>query len=81
MRFNLEISFKDIWNYNNQPYAIILTAGNLKPFDILEKELHIKFDNKKEFDHIIDKSQCHFSIIKDTIFNETRKKFIFDFKH
>ena len=60
--FNPGLGFKDIVNF--KPYSIILTSGTLAPFDILEDELKIKFDTTLENEHIIDKSQYKFAIIK-----------------
>ena len=78
MCFNPEIAFKDI--EENNPFSIIITSGHLKPFEILEKEFNIKFDTILENDHVIDENQCHFAIIKDTIYKGYRKELIFDHK-
>ena len=60
--FNPGIGFNDIVNF--KPYSIIMTSGTLAPFDVLENELKIKFDITLENEHIIDRSQYKFIIIK-----------------
>ena len=60
--FNPGIGFNDIINF--KPYSIIMTSGTLAPFDVLENELKIKFDTTLENEHIIDRSQYKFIIIK-----------------
>jgi hypothetical protein len=75
--FNPEIAFKEIIKIN--PFALILTSGNLKPFDILEKELQIKFNIVLENDHIINDDQIKFTIIKSEECNGQIKDFNFDY--
>ena len=77
--FNPGIGFNDIIKLN--PYSIILTSGTLAPFDILEKELKIKFETTLENDHIIDKSQFKFAIIKGTKFNDKNISFNFEYNN
>ena len=59
--YNPGLLFKDF--IGNNPYALILTSGSLKPFDILEKELGIHFDITLENEHIIKNDQFKFAII------------------
>ena len=73
--FNPEIAFKEI--ISRKPFAVILTSGNLKPFDILEKELNIKFDITLENKHIINNDQFKFTIIKSMEYNNIINNFNF----
>ena len=75
--FNPGIGFKDI--IKAKPYSIIFTSGTLAPFDILEDELKIKFDTTLENEHIIDKTQYKFSIIKG--YNVQKKNLVFNFEY
>ena len=77
--FNPGIGFNDIIKLN--PYTIILTSGTLAPFDILEDELKIKFETTLENEHIIDKSQFKFAIIKGTKFNDKNISFNFEYNN
>ena len=77
--FNPGIGFNDIINLN--PFSIILTSGTLAPFDILENELKIKFETTLENEHIIDKSQFKFAIIKGTTFYDKNISFNFEYNN
>jgi len=77
--FNPGIGFNDIIKLN--PYSIILTSGTLAPFDILEDELKIKFETTLENEHIIDKSQFKFAIIKGTKLNDKNISFNFEYSN
>ena len=77
--FNPEIAFKEIIKIN--PFALILTSGNLKPFDILEKEFQMKFNIVFENDHIINDDQIKFTIIKSEECNGQIKDFNFDYNN
>ena len=77
--FNPEIAFKEI--INKKPFVLILTSGNLKPFDILEKELGIKFNIIFENNHIINDDQFKFAIIRKTEYKGEKNKFLFDLKN
>ena len=75
--FNPGIGFNDI--IKCKPYSIILTSGTLAPFDILEDELKVKFDTTLENEHIIDKSQIKFAIIKGMQVNNEKIYFNFEY--
>ena len=75
--FNPGIGFNDIVNF--KPYSIIMTSGTLAPFDVLENELKIKFDTTLENEHIIDRSQYKFIIIKG--YEVYNKIFPFNFEY
>ena len=75
--FNPEMTFREITQ--NKPFAIILTSGNLKPFDILEKELCIKFNVRFENNHLINDDQFKFTIITGAEYKNQVKEFKFDF--
>ena len=77
--FNPEIAFNEIIKIN--PFALILTSGNLKPFDILEKEFNLKFDIIFENDHIINDDQIKFTIISSGEFNGQIKDSTFDYNN
>ena len=74
--FNPGLLFKEI--IGNNPYALIMTSGSLKPFDILEKELGIRFDILLENDHIIKNNQFKFAIINKVIHDGISYKLKFD---
>jgi Rad3-related DNA helicase len=74
--YNPGLLFKEINDYF--PYALILTSGSLKPFDILEKELGIKFDIILENEHIIKNDQFKFTIINKIIHNGNSYKLKLD---
>ena len=71
------MTFREITQ--NKPFAIILTSGNLKPFDILEKELCIKFNVTFENNHLINDDQFKFTIITGAEYKNQVKEFKFDF--
>ena len=75
--YNPGILFKEIIGYF--PYALILTSGNLKPFDVLEKDLGIRFDILLENEHIIKNDQFKFAIINKVEYNGNFFKLKFDF--
>ena len=75
--FNPGIGFNEIMKF--KPFSIILTSGTLAPFDILEDELKVKFDITLENEHIIDKSQFKFAIIKGI--QVKNKKLYFNFEY
>ena len=77
--FNPGIGFQDIIKF--RPFSIILTSGTLAPFDILENELKIKFDTTLENEHIIDKSQFQFSIIKGIQIHNKNLSFNFEYNN
>ena len=77
--FNPGIGFEQIMKI--KPYSTILTSGTLAPFDILENELKIKFDITLENDHIIDKSQYKFSIIKGMMVKGKHISFNFEYNN
>ena len=74
--YNSGLLFKEI--IHNNPYALIMTSGSLKPFDILEKELGIQFDILLENKHIIKNDQFKFTIINKIIHNGNTYKLKFD---
>ena len=74
--YNPGLLFKEI--IENDPYALIMTSGSLKPFDILEKELGIKFDIILENEHIIKNDQFKFTIINKIIHNGNSYKLKLD---
>ena len=53
----------------------------MAPFDILEDELKIKFDITLENEHIIDKSQFKFAIIKGAQFSDKNIYYNFDYNN
>ena len=75
--YNPGLLFKEIIDYF--PYALILTSGSLKPFDILEKELGIRFDILLENEHIIKNDQFKFAIISKVLYNGYSYNLKFDF--
>ena len=77
--FNPGIGFNHIMKF--KPYSTILTSGTLAPFDILENELKIKFDITLENEHIIDKSQYKFAIIKKMQVKNKTISFNFEFNN
>ena len=77
--FNPGIGFNQIMKF--KPYSIILTSGTLAPFDILENELKIQFDITLENEHIIDKSQYKFAIIKGMIVKDKKISFNFEYNN
>ena len=77
--FNPAITIKDIIQEN--PYSLIFTSGNLKPFDILEKELGIEFNIIFENDNIINKDQFKFTIIKEITYEGNIHELKFDIKN
>ena len=74
--YNPGLLFKEITDDN--PYALIMSSGSLKPFDILEKELGIQFDILLENDHIIKNDQFKFTIINKAIHNGNSHNLKFD---
>ena len=74
--YNPGLLFKEIIDDN--PYALIMTSGSLKPFDVLEKELDIRFDILLENKHIIKNGQFKFTIINKVIHNGNSYKLRFD---
>jgi len=77
--YNPELLFKEI--IDNNPYALIMTSGSLKPFDILEKELGIQLDILLENEHIIKNDQFKFAIIDKVIHNGKSYDLNFDLYH
>ena len=75
--YNPGLLFKEIIDYF--PYALILTSGSLKPFDILEKELGIRFDILLENEHMIKNDQFKFTIINKVVHNRNSYNLKFDF--
>ena len=74
--FNPGIAFQEI--IQAKPLALILTSGTLRPFDILENELGIKFNISFESKHIINKNQFKFTIIKEADYGGIKTEFRFD---
>ena len=77
--FNPGIGFNQIMKF--KPYSMILTSGTLAPFDVLENELKIQFDITLENEHIIDKSQYKFAIIKGMIVKDKKISFNFEYNN
>ena len=75
--YNPGLLFKEIIDYF--PYALIMTSGSLKPFDILEKELGIRFDILLENEHMIKNDQFKFTIINKVVHNRNSYNLKFDF--
>ena len=38
---------------NENPHSLILASGTLTPMNIIENEIGVKFNLKKEFKHVI----------------------------
>ena len=75
--YNPGLLFKE--NIDYFPYALIMTSGSLKPFDILEKELGIRFDILLENEHMIKNDQFKFAIINKVVHNRNSYNLKFDF--
>jgi regulator of telomere elongation helicase 1 len=56
------LTFKDILRY--KPRSILLTSGTLKPMNMWEKELKLKFTNQLTNGHVISEEQIAARVIK-----------------